>query len=45
MAAVLSRARPNIDDVVCRPHDGLVVLDNEHAVADITEPLQGLNEA
>ena len=44
MPAVLACAGAQVDDVVRRPHDGLVVLDDNYGVAEISEPLQRLYE-
>ncbi len=40
MAAVLARRRAHVDQVVRRAHRALVVLDHEHGVAEVAQPLQ-----
>ena len=40
LAAVLSGARAEVDHPVGRPHHLLVVLDDEHGVAHVAEPLE-----
>ena len=40
LAAVLARARPHVDEPVGRAHHLLVVLDHEHGVAEVAEPLE-----
>ena len=40
VAAVLARARPHVDEPVGRAHHLLVVLDDEHGVAEVAEPLE-----
>ena len=40
LAAVLARTRPHVDDPVGDAHHLLVVLDDEHRVAEGLEPLQ-----
>ena len=45
VASVLARAGTHVDDVVCRAHDGLVVLDDEDGVPEVAEAEQGLDEA
>ncbi len=40
VAAVLARARPHVDEPVGRPHHLLVVLDDEHGVAEVAQPLE-----
>ena len=45
VSAVLAGAGAHVDDVVCRAHDGLVVLDDEDGVAEVAETEQGLDEA
>ena len=40
VAAVLARARAHVDQVVGGPHRALVVLDHEHGVAEVAQPLQ-----
>ena len=42
--ARLARARPHIDDVVGRAHHRLVVLDDQHGVAEVAQPLQRLDQ-
>ena len=40
MAAVLAGARPHVDEVVGGAHRALVVLDHEHGVAEVAQPLE-----
>ena len=40
LAAVLARSGPDVDDPVGRPDRLLVVLDDEHGVAEVPEPRQ-----
>ena len=40
VAAVLTRPWTEVNDVVRLPHDGLVVLDDDHGVAQVSQPLQ-----
>ena len=40
VAAVLAGARPHVDQVVGRAHRALVVLHDEHRVAEVAQPLQ-----
>ena len=40
LAAVLARARPHVDDVVGRADRVVVVLDDDHAVAEIAQVLE-----
>ena len=40
VAAVLARARPHVDELVGRAHHLLVVLDHEHGVAEVAQPLE-----
>ena len=40
MAAVLAGAGPHVDQVVGRAHHLLVVLDHEHGVAEVAQPLE-----
>ena len=40
VAAVLARAGPHVDEPVGRPHHLLVVLDHEHGVAEVAQPLE-----
>ena len=40
LAAVLARARPHVDELVGGAHHLLVVLDDEHGVAEVAEPLE-----
>ena len=44
VAAVLARARAEVDEVVGRAHRPLVVLDHDHRVAEVAQPLQGLDQ-
>ncbi len=44
VAAVLARARAKVDDVVRRAHGPLVVLDHDHGVAQVAQPLQRLDQ-
>ena len=44
-AAVLAGTRPDIDDVIGDLHRVLVVLDDEHRVAEIAHPHERLDEA
>ena len=44
LAAVLSRERPDIDDPVRGANRVLVVLDDDEGVAEIPQPLQGIQE-
>src|SRR5215218_8077839 len=39
VAAVLTCSRAHVDEPVGRPHHLLVVLDHEHGVAEVAEPL------
>ena len=41
---MLARARPEVDHPVRRAHHLLVVLDDEHGVADVAEPLERVDE-
>ena len=45
LAAVLARARADVDDVVGDPDRLLVVLDDDHRVAEVAQPHQRLDEA
>ena len=40
LAAVLARRRAQVDDPVGRAHHRLVVLDDEHRVAEVAQPLE-----
>ena len=40
VAAVLARARAHVDEIVGRAHHLLVVLDDEHGVAEVAQPLE-----
>ncbi len=40
VAAVAARARPEVDDPVGRLHRGLVVLDDQHGVAEVAQALE-----
>ena len=40
MPAVLARARAHVDEPVGAPHHLLVVLDDEHGVAEVAQPLE-----
>ncbi len=40
VAAVLARARPHVDEPVGGAHHLLVVLDDEHGVAEVAQPLE-----
>ena len=42
--AVLARARAHVDQVVGRAHHLLVVLDHEHGVAEVAQPLEGRDQ-
>ena len=44
-AAVLARARAEVEQVVGGPHRALVVLDHDHRVAEVAQPLQGRDQA
>ena len=44
LAAVLAGARPDVDDVVGDPDRLLVVLDDEHGVAEVAQAHQRLDE-
>ena len=44
LAAVLAGARPEVDHPVGRAHHLLVVLDDEHGVADVAQPLERVDE-
>ena len=44
LAPVLARSRPEVDHPVRRAHHLLVVLDHEHGVADVAEPLERVDE-
>ena len=44
-AAVLAGARADVDDVVGRAHRVLVVLDDDHGVAEVAQPLQRRDQA
>ena len=45
LAAVLAGARPHVDEPVRLAHHLLVVLDDEHGVAEVAEPLQRADQA
>ena len=45
LAAVLPRARPDVDDVVGDADRLLVVLDDDHGVAEVAQPHQRVDEA
>ena len=45
VAAVLARARAHVDQVVGGAHRALVVLDDEHGVAEVAQPLQRRDQA
>ena len=45
LAAVLAGARPHVDDVVGRAHGLLVVLDDDHRVAEVAQAQQRVDEA
>ena len=45
VAAVLAGARPHVDQVVGRAHRALVVLDDEHGVAEVAQALQRRDQA
>src|SRR3954471_15538405 len=45
MPAVLSCARPQVENVVGRPHDFGIVFDNEYRIPDISQPQEDLNKA
>ena len=45
LAAVLARARPDVDDVVGDPDRLLVVLDDDDRVAEVAQPHQRLDQA
>ena len=42
--AVLAGARPHVDDVVGQAHGLLVMLDDQHGVAQVAQPHQGLDQ-
>ena len=42
--AVLAGARPEVDDVVGRAHRPLVVLDDDHGVAEVAQPRQRVEQ-
>ncbi len=44
VAAVLARAGPHVHEPVGRPHHLLVVLDDEHGVAKVAQPLERADE-
>src|SRR5690348_7966224 len=44
LAAVLARARPEIDDVIGRAHRLLVVLDDDDGISEIAQLLEGGDE-
>ena len=44
LSPVLARAWPEVDDPVGRAHHLLVVLDDEHGVADVAQPLERVDE-
>ena len=44
LAAVLARARPDVDDVVGDPDRLLVVLDDDHRVAEVAQPHERLDQ-
>ncbi len=44
VAAVLAGARAEVHDVVGRAHRALVVLDHDHGVAEVAQPLQGRDQ-
>src|SRR5438552_5437467 len=44
-AAVLARSRAHVDEPVGRAHHLLVVLDHEHGVAEIAQPLERADQA
>ena len=43
-AAELARARPHIDQKVCRADGVFVVLDHNHRIADVAQPVQRLQQ-
>ena len=45
VAAVLARARPHVDEPVGGAHHLLVVLDDEHGVAEVAQPLAACRSA
>ena len=45
LAAVLARARADVDDVVGDADRLLVVLDDDHGVAEVAQPHQRVDEA
>ena len=45
LAAVLARARAQVDEPVGRAHHLLVVLDDEHRVAEVAQPLERPDQA
>ena len=45
MAAVLARARPHVDQVVGGAHRALVVLDDQHGVAEVAQALERRDQA
>ena len=44
-AALLAGPRPHVDEVVGRAHGLLVVFDDDHRVAQVAQPQQGVDEA
>ena len=45
VAALLTAAGPEIDDVICTAHGGLVVFDDQYAVALRLQALQSVQQA
>ena len=45
VAAVLAGARAEVDQVVGRAHRALVVLDDDHRVAEVAQPLERVDQA
>ena len=45
VAAMRSRRRTNVDEVVCGLHDGLLVLDNDQGVSLVAEAMHDADEA
>ena len=42
---MLACSGAKVDDEVCRPHDGLVVLDDQHRVAQVAQALERSDQA
>ena len=41
---MLTSAWPKVDDMVCSTHDSLVVLHQEHRVAQVTKSFEGVDQ-